>query len=364
MKLPILYGRSSTGKISTWEIEYTEDSYRTISGYHGMKLVQSEWTKCEGKSYNTTAEQTEKQAKAMWTKKKKSGMFEDIKDVDKETFFEPMLAKDWEKEKHRVKYPIYSQPKLDGVRCIIKKDGMWTRNGKEIISAPHIFESVKKIFDIHPNLVLDGELYTDKLANDFNKIISCVRKTKPTPEDLEESKKWIEYWIYDYEDGNKHIYSHRLPSLNDVYNLSQYNYVKIVPTLSLDDEDQVNDMLISYLEEGYEGQILRLKDSIYENKRTKSLLKHKQFQTEEFVILGVNEGKGKLYNKVGDLVVKTKYGVEVDVPVNGSHDFLADLWNKKYELIGREATVRYFGYTEDGSLRFPKVIDIDRWKFE
>lgn len=359
MKLPILYSRSTTGKISTWEIEYTKDSYRTISGFQRMKLVTSEWTKCEGKSYNTTSEQTEKEAKALWKKKVESGMFEDINKIDEETFFEPMLAKDWDKEKSKVKYPIFSQPKLDGVRCIVKKDGMWTRNGKKIISAPHIFESLKYLFEENPDLILDGELYTDKLANDFNKIISLVRKTKPTQEDIVESEQWIEYHIYD------------LPSFKDTFvkryqelkNMSLPECCKTVPTEQVDNLNNVEAYLFDHLAKGYEGQILRL-DLPYENKRSKSLLKHKQFQTEEFIILSVTEGIGKLQNKAGTFQIKTKDGVEVDVTINGTHEFLEDLWKRKDELIGKECTVRFFGYTEDGSLRFPKVIDINRWEFE
>jgi ATP-dependent DNA ligase len=118
-----------------------------------------------------------------------------------------------------------------------------------------------------------------------------------------------------------------------------------------------------YVAAGYEGQMLRL-DLPYENKRSKSLLKHKEFQTEEFSILSVTEGIGKLQNKVGTVQIKTKDGIGVDVTVNGPHEFLADLWNRKDELVGKEATVRYFGYTNDGSLRFPKVIDISRWDYE
>ena len=362
--LPILYSRSTTGKISTWEIEYNEDSYRTISGFQGMKLVTSEWTKCEGKSYNSTAEQTEKEARALWKKKVESGMFEDINKIDEETFFEPMLAKDWDKEKSKIKFPIYSQPKLDGVRCIVKKDGMWTRNGKKIISAPHIFESIKHLFEENPGLIFDGELYTDKLANDFNKIISCVRKTKPTQEDLIESEKWIEYHIYDFP-SFKDNFIQRIYELGILFETNENirKYCRIVDTYKIENEEKTKDSLYEYLKLGFEGQILRL-NLPYENKRSKSLLKHKQFQTEEFIIILVTEGIGKLQNKAGTFQIKTKDGVGVDVTINGTHEFLEDLWKRKDELIGKECTVRYFGYTEDGSLRFPKVIDIDRWKFE
>ena len=197
MKLTTLYSRSVNGKINTWFIEVQGNQFRTTSGFDdGIKTI-SEWTICEAKSYCTAEEQAIKEATAMHRKKIEAGAFESIADIDNETFFEPMLAKDWHKEKAKIKYPIYSQPKLDGIRCIVRKNGMWSRNGKQIISAPHIYEAMKHLFIDNPDLTFDGELYADKLANDFNAICSLVKKTKPTWADLNESKDKIEYHIYD-----------------------------------------------------------------------------------------------------------------------------------------------------------------------
>jgi DNA ligase-1 len=366
MKLEALYKRSTTGKISFWEIEVEENKFRTISGFTDGLKVTSEWTICEKKTYCTAEEQALKQAKAIHKKKIELGAFENIEKIDDPILFKPMLANDYDDYKDKVKFPIASQPKLDGVRCICTSKGMFSRNGKEIISALHITNSLKPLFDLYPDLILDGELYCDKLSNDFNKIISCVRKTKPTQEDLDESEKFIEYWVYDCPnwDNLDHTFIERYEALIKELSISQYKFIKIVPVFPLSNAQEVPKQFHQYIGEGYEGQMLRVMDSLYENKRSKSLLKHKEFQTEEFIILSVTEGIGKLQNKAGTVQIKTKDGIEVDVTINGTHEFLADLWVRKDELIGREATVRYFGYTTDKSLRFPKVIDIDRWKFE
>ncbi len=359
MKLKSLYKRSTTGKISFWEIEVEENKFRTTSGFTDGLKVTSEWTICEGKSYNSSNEQALKQAKAIHKKKIELGAFEKIEDIDNPVKFSPMLAKDWNDYKDDIKYPIYSQAKLDGIRCCCTIRGMFTRNGKEIISAPHIFKSLKPLFEQNPDLILDGELYCDKLKNDFNKIISCVRKTKPTQEDLEESEKFIEYWIYDVPSeitnfSDRSIY---------LQNLILPKYCKLLNTWMCHNEEEVKELFESYIALEYEGQILRL-DLPYENKRSKALLKDKDMVTDEFIILSVNEGIGKLSNKVGTFTFKTKDGVKFDSSINGSHEFLSDLWKRKDELVGKEATVRYFNKTEDGSLRFPKVIDISRWEFE
>ena len=348
-----LYKRSTTGKISYWEIEVEGSKFRTISGFTDGQKVTSEWTICEGKTYNSSAEQALKQAKALHKKKRDLGAFEDINKIDTPTFFKPMLAKDFNDYKEKIKYPLATQPKLDGVRCINQERGMESRNGKKIISAPHIHEALKSLFEIHPDLVFDGELYTHKSEGiDFNKIISCVRKTKPTQADIEESKQSIQYWIYD-------LPSHPggfMERFNALKKLDLPSCCKIVPTEQIDNEEDLMAYYFDYMAEGYEGQILRVLDGEYENKRSKSLLKHKTFFDREFTIEGVTEGIGKLQGKVGTLVFSID-GKPFNAAINGEHAYLEELWKNK-NLVGKKATVKYFELTADGIPRFPKVIEI------
>jgi len=348
MKLSKLYSRSTTGKVCTWEIEINQNKYRTISGFDGMKLTTSEWTTCDAKSYCTAEEQALKEATAIHRKKMETGSFEDINQIDNKVFFEPMLAKDYTKEK--VNYPVYSQPKLDGIRCIVRVDGMWSRTGKKIISAPHIFESMKHLFEVDPNLIFDGELYADKFANDFNAICSLVKKTKPTEYDLLESAKAIQYHIYDLPSYNAN-FSIRMEELNKI-NLPECCVVVLTDFVKT--ESELMELYGKYVNDGYEGQMVRL-DNKYENKRSKYLLKHKSFVDKEYTILGVKEGVGKLEGKVGALIFD---GFESSI--NGNHQYLEEIWMRRNELIGKEATVKYFNLTPDGQPRFPKVINIDR----
>jgi len=348
MKLSKLYSRSTTGKVCTWEIEINQNKYRTISGFDGMKLTTSEWTTCDAKSYCTAEEQALKEATAIHRKKMETGSFEDINQIDNKVFFEPMLAKDYTKEK--VNYPVYSQPKLDGIRCIVRVDGMWSRTGKKIISAPHIFESMKHLFEVDPNLIFDGELYADKFANDFNAICSLVKKTKPTEHDLLESAKAIQYHIYDLPSYNAN-FSIRMEELNKI-NLPECCVVVLTDFVKT--ESELMELYGKYVNDGYEGQMVRL-DNKYENKRSKYLLKHKSFVDKEYTILGVKEGVGKLEGKVGALIFD---GFESSI--NGNHQYLEEIWMRRNELIGKEATVKYFNLTPDGQPRFPKVINIDR----
>jgi DNA ligase-1 len=371
MMLPILYKRSNSKEhINQWQIEVEGSKFRTTTGFVGMKLFTGDWTVCSpkniGKKNATTAEeQALFEAQALWQKRKDLGYHENIKDCDKKVFFQPMLAKDYDKEKKKIKFPILSQPKLDGIRCIAKSDGLWTRNGKEIISAPHIFEELQSLFEKYPDLILDGELYTSRKDVDFNTIISCVRKTKPTSQDLETSKRYIEYHVYDLPniDGKEEKTLDRLLNLNNLVHLGIWNYLKMVESYNLNSFEEIEEKLTQYISEGYEGQILRYPNSFYENKRSSGLLKHKTFFDEEFTIIGYSEGIGKFSGKLATLKVDVE-GVEVDCTINGTMEYLTELFHIKETLIGKQATVKYFEKTTDNSLRFPKVIQIDRDSYE
>jgi DNA ligase-1 len=364
MKLETIYKKTKTGATQEWTIEVSDNKYRTHSGQVGGQITTNAWTvvygKNTGKANGTTdIEQALKEAIAKRTKKLESGYFESITNIDEKQYFEPMLAAKWEDYKDKIQYPIYSQPKLDGIRCIVTKDGMFSRNGKPILSAPHIKESLQSIFDENPDLILDGELYADKFANDFNKIVSLVKKTKPTDADLAESKKNIDYHIYD------------LPSVDDTFRVRYSTLCSlrlpkqciVVKTHIVKSEDILMERYGEYVEAGYEGQMLRL-DSKYENKRSKSLLKHKSFVDEEYTILDICEGEGNRTGTAGYMVFETAEGKPFKSNVKGTWEETAEMLKNKKQLIGKQATIKYFNLTPDGIPRFPFVINIDRNSYE
>lgn len=360
MVLKTLYSRSVKGKINEFIIEIEGDKYRTITGFTDGIKTTSQWTICKAKSYCTAEEQAIKEATAIHRKKLETGSFENIKDIDNEIHFEPMLAHKWEDQISKIKFPVFSQPKLDGIRCIVKKDGMWSRNGKKIISAPHIFESMKPLFETNPNLLFDGELYADKFANDFNAICSLVKKTKPTLEDLNESRIKIQYHIYDLPSNDDTF----VKRYKELINMSLPKCCVLVKTEQLDNLNDVNAYYEDYMSAGYEGQMIRL-DSKYENKRSKSLLKHKSFIDEEYIILDVEEGGGNKTGMVGSFVFKTKEGIKFNASPKFSHDICEEMWKNKISLIGKTATVKYFNLTPGNNIpRFPYVIKIGREDYE
>ena len=369
MKLETIYKKTKTGAVQEWTIEVSDNKYRTHSGQVGGQITTNAWTvvygKNEGKANGTTDnEQALKEAIAKRTKKLESGYFEDIKHINKTQYFEPMLASKWEDSKDKISYPIFSQPKLDGIRCIVTKDGMFSSNGKPIISAPHIRESLSEVFEVYPDMILDGELYADKFANDFNKIVSLVKKTKPTDADLKESKKNIQYWIYDLPDNDIQFGDRcdRLHDLFENYNAFNKHCIEVETTLCMS-EDDVIDLYEEYVEQGFEGQMLRLNKS-YENKRSKSLMKHKSFIDEEYTIVDVCEGEGNKTNMVGYMTFKTADGKPFKSNVKATFEESEEMFRNRKQLIGKQATIKYFNLTPDGIPRFPYVVNIDRESYE
>lgn len=341
IKFKTLYKRTSLGQLQSWQIIVNGNTYYTIEGIN--QLSQSKPTVCVGKNIgrvNETSaeEQALLEAKSLFKKKIDKGYSEDAPQASK--FFEPMLAFEREKyEKLLFTVPTYVQPKMDGCRAILKDGKLTSRNGKQIVSCPHL--------EI-PNLFLDGELYNHDLKEDFNKIISLTRKSKPTQEDLDESKQLIQYWVYDFPDKAGY-FSYRF--LDNVP--WEGKYIKRVPTFFVASLEDIENYHEQFLSEGFEGTMIRLDLGPYENKRSKQLLKYKNFKDAEFLILDVEEGLGNRSGMAGKLICLLPNGNKVGVSMTGTQEFMTQVLKDKDKIIGKQATVKYFNETNDGSLRFP-----------
>lgn len=364
---PILYKLTKKDQIQTWQINVKGDEFWTQEGILDGVITKSLPTKClpknESKKNATSgAEQALKEAQAKYKKKLESSYYEDIDDArgGVKSFYEPMLAQNFDDYKLELAFPVYSQPKLDGIRCIVTSEGMFSRNGKRVISAPHILESLKPFFKQYKEAILDGELYCDKLSNDFNKICSLVKRTKPTPEELAESAQIIEYWVYDAPRIG--IYN-EMEKFMDRYNcmrnllLNRYNKIKVVDTKLVSNIEQINIVYEKYVEDGFEGQMIR-KDTPYENKRSKNLLKHKSFIDEEYKIENIIEGTGNRAKTAGNMEFFSKTGKRFSSNIKGDFEYLKQILIDKNKLIGKMATVKYFNLTPDGIPRFGFVISV------
>ena len=257
---------------------------------------------------------------------------------------------------------LYIQPKLDGVRCLIQYDEeresegngvvAYSRTGKEWKNIRHILQELRPFFMKYPNHILDGELYNHDLKKDFEKIISLVRKTKPTDEDIYEASQKVQFHCYDT------IMEHMDFVGRDDFirrNIGdKFNSVRTVPTVKVYDTEVVEVNHENFLEEGYEGSILR-KNKPYECKRSWTLMKVKDFSDAEAIIVGYETGKGKRTGTLGKFIMQDDDGNEFGCPPGKGYNYkmMEDMLNNIHDYIGERATFTYFERTKAGSYRHP-----------
>ena len=263
---------------------------------------------------------------------------------------------------------VFMQPKLDGVRCLIQYEKVtplqtgpvaYSRTGKQWKNIDHILKSLTPFFEANPDIILDGELYNHALKDDFEKIISCVRKTKPTAMDRAESRKLVQFHCYDIVDEamtfvdrihklNKFFQVPGQPHLRDAYGV---RFVKTESVLDQKDAELFHDRCLF---KGYEGSILRTND-VYKCGRSWSLRKFKDFSDAEATIVGFVEGKGKRKGTLGKFLMVDEDGIEFGCPPGKGYNYqdLKNLLFRAKHYIGATATFTYFERTKAGSYRHP-----------
>ena len=250
---------------------------------------------------------------------------------------------------------VFMQPKLDGVRCLIQSEGpfgikAYSRTGKVWKNIDHILQSLEPFFKNNPDVILDGELYNHALKDDFEKIISCVRKTKPTPIDRTESRKLVQFHCYDYVDETVPFVD-RIHWLNKEFQRFPYG-VRLVETESVLDEKDAKLWHEHCLGRGYEGSILRLNE-VYKCGRSWSLRKFKDFHDAEAKLIDWVEGKGKRVGTIGKFMAVDADGNEFGMPVMDNFKKLQTMFKEMQTWVGKEATFTYFERTKAGSYRHP-----------
>ena len=277
------------------------------------------------------------------------------------THFKPMLAHKFDNKRVDWSKPVFIQPKLDGIRCIMTADGCYSRNGKKFMNVQHLYtKAIQDLFKVNPLLVIDGELYNHDLRDNFEKIVSLVRKQKPKPEDRKEAHQLIQYHVYDFVmaykgkldliESDMNRYEKRMHQLvcTDMYG----KHIRYVPARGVHTLDKAKEIHNSFLEQGYEGSILRL-DGPYKCGRSYDLMKFKDFSDTEAKIVGWVEGKGKREGTVGKFIAMDSNGIKFGMPVMDKFKYLQRNFKKMQSYVGRIATFTYFERTKAGSYRHP-----------
>ena len=266
----------------------------------------------------------------------------------------PMLAYPVSAKPIDYSKPTFIQPKLDGVRCTIQYDRgivtAWSRTGKEWKNIEHIKLNVYKFFDKYPNVILDGELYNHDLRDNFEKIISLVRKTKPTAEDRVEASRLTQFHCYDIID-EKLPFDRRCEFISESLMLLGSS-VETVDTVMVFDEDEAQSIHRSNLKKGYEGSIVRTND-VYKCGRSWNLRKFKEFHDAEAMLIDWVEGKGKRKGTIGKFKAVDEDGNVFGMPVMDKFKYLQENFEEMKTWLGKTATFTYFERTKADSYRHP-----------
>lgn len=291
----------------------------------------------------------------------------------------PMLAQTYEptsSKKNTIVFPCFVQPKLDGVRCITYVRRRTADSGCEIIhqsrtgarfgvGLEHLTTAVCCYLLNNPHIVLDGELYTDEMP--FEELVGLVKKKKILDEDIIRLRK-VKYHIYDILDKSnlQMSYTDRLRicvsavngcrPVSDVSCLDHAvnsHVVVMVRTIEIRDIADFRRWFASFIEEGYEGIMLRNKIGIYRtNYRSSDLQKYKEFLEDEYTITGFKEAEGRDKGTViwNCITVDDK---AFCVRPRGTLQKRRELFQHGHEYIGKKLTVIYQELTEEGKPRFP-----------
>jgi DNA ligase-1 len=267
----------------------------------------------------------------------------------------------------------YASRKLDGVRCIIRKEGnevtAYSRQGNEFTTLDVI---KTKIESLKGDFVLDGEIcmMDENGDEDFQGIMKQIKRKDHTIENpkyivfdcltLEEfdSKKGLEYLMWRLERAP-------IEQLQMEQLVNDENSIVVLDHFKLKDEKHLMELIDEAEKAGHEGVMLR-KDCTYEGKRTKNLLKCKKFHDAEYKVISVDFDDHRIIRDGKEVVVPmlaqayiTHKGHEVAVGSGWSQEQRIRYESKPEELIGKTITVQYFEETknQDGgiSLRFPTV---------
>lgn len=225
--------------------------------------------------------------------------------------------------------------KLDGVRCFWDgKGGLWSRLGKPFAKAPQDF-----LDHLPAGFPLDGELYLGRKM--FNDTIRAIKGHAGWAD--------VHYRIFDAPD---------VPGpCEDRWRAARARMIGLGPCFTVVDQAlckspaHLGVMLKAIESLGGEGLMLRQAGSLYEPKRSRTLLKVKSFFDVEGVVLAHFPGNGKHEGRLGALHCRLDSGALVDVGTG-----FTDAEREAPPPLGARVTIRYQELTPAGIPRFPVFV--------
>lgn len=347
-QFPTLYAKNKNGAWKEWNIRVQMANNETprIETQHGLlegkKITETLVILKAKRGYDTLWDQAVFTAQSKWNHKHNRENYQTSmkENITKTAPNSPMLAKTFDNGKH-LHYPLYIQPKIDGLRCLAHSNGLFSRTGCPFLGLDAIKNDLKTYFLKHDGYVVDGELYSDEMP--FEELSGYCRRQKEIP-----SGKKVVFHVFDVIPPTDIVFEDRLRLFP-----KETENIRLVLTRQIEKPDQIEENLRKFVKEGYEGIILRNRKGVYRvGHRSWDLQKYKLFQEEEFEIVGFTEGTGREKG----LVIwecQTAEGRTFHVRPEGDHDTRRDMFQNANGYVGKKLTVVFQEYTKDKIPRFP-----------
>uniref|UniRef100_A0A6C0LLD4 ATP-dependent DNA ligase family profile domain-containing protein n=1 Tax=viral metagenome TaxID=1070528 RepID=A0A6C0LLD4_9ZZZZ len=266
---------------------------------------------------------------------------------------------------------VIVQPKLDGIRTVAhmlsdQTIEFYSRKGLAFTGLENIIAEVCQMI-IGQNEYKDTEIYLDGeiFINDvpLQEISGAIRGEN------NKLKEKLEFHVFDCFIIDKELtQKERLDLIKKMYK-KKFKYVKLVPTIIVHNQKNVDDIYKKFIDEGFEGAITRRLDGLYRfgigSQRSSDVLKIKPYNTDEFEIVNYKEGRGKDKGAV-TFVLKTDKGIEFSAVPNATLESRKALFkkfeddetefNKNYR--GKMATIQYADLSKDNVPTQPKYVSI------
>jgi|3_EtaG_2_1085321.scaffolds.fasta_scaffold04072_3 DNA ligase-1 len=370
MNTGIWYKKGSTGKMVQWEGWTEGNTFYVRSGQVSGKLTTTVGVVCTGKQGRSDSEQAKFQLNAKLNKKKDDGYLNDYDKALTHVVMLPMLAHSYKKRSHNISFPCIVQRKFDGVRCFAMPDGrLLSRKGKEFPHLNHLRHTHKVVPKINNRpIVFDGELYSDTMT--FQEIVGMVKRETLKEGDAERMKQ-IKLRVYDcYDAGRADTpFKTRACLIKDILsqNIIGTNVLRIrtampkgweiVENFTANNEDEIYRLQKQFIEEGYEGAMVRNHHGAYAlGKRSANLQKVKTFLDGEYRIVGFTQGEG---GETGCVIWKCSTASHTfNVRPKGTREQRRVWFNNGNSYINKMLTVKYQELTDDGIPRFPVGISV------
>ena len=298
---------------------------------------------------------------------------------------QPMLAKSFDKVGAKIRWEleeVVASPKIDGVRCLVVCDappnsslevvaqGLYfvTRSGILLDSCNHLRPQLAPVFQAHPGLVLDSEVYASCLTRrptpedapikSFDELVGVVRRGREfAPESIIAKQQALELYVFDVTGAHPSVvsapFTQRHKFLSSI--LPQSPSLRLVPAVRISGEGEAHRVAWEFITKGYEGAMIRRASlcRYAHGARSPNLLKLKSFEDSEFVVVGVVEGKGKWKGMLGAFVCLTADGAEFQVSPQADDARRRAMWLRHKTFNGCALTVQYQGLLPSGVPRFP-----------